>query len=38
MPAEIVIVAQVWVAVGRMEEAMSLLTEDVQYTHDNEPR
>ncbi len=38
MPAEIVIVAQVWVADGRMEEAMGLLTEDVQYTHDNEPR
>ena len=38
MAAEIVIVAQVWVADGRMEEAMSLLTEDVQYTHDNEPR
>ena len=23
---------------GRMEEAMGLLTEDVQFTHDNEPR
>ena len=38
MPAEIVIVAQVWVAEGRMAEALELLREDVEYTHYNEPR
>jgi quinol monooxygenase YgiN len=38
MPAEIVIIAQVWVAQGRMDEALELLREDVVYTHDNEPR
>jgi len=37
MPAEIVIVAQVWVAEGRLEEALELLREDVEYTHANEP-
>lgn len=37
MPAQIVIVAQVWVAEGRMDEALGLLGEDVSYTHDNEP-
>ena len=38
MPAQIVIIAQVWVAEGRMDEALRLLSEDVTYTHENEPK
>lgn len=37
MPAEIVIVADVWIREEHLERVLELLREDVEYTHDNEP-
>jgi quinol monooxygenase YgiN len=37
MPAEIVIVAQLWVAEDRLEEVLDLMRRDVEYTHEHEP-
>jgi quinol monooxygenase YgiN len=37
MPAEIVIVANVWVLEENLERVLELLRQDVEYTHDNEP-
>jgi quinol monooxygenase YgiN len=37
MPAEIVIVAQVWIAEENLEKTLDLLRQDVEYTHENEP-
>src|SRR3954451_12825058 len=37
MPAEIVIVAQVWIAEENLDKTLDLLRQDVEYTHENEP-
>jgi quinol monooxygenase YgiN len=36
-PAEIVIVANVWVKEEHLERVLELLEQDVVYTHENEP-
>lgn len=37
MPAEIVIVAQLWVAEDRIDEITDLMRRCVEYTHEHEP-
>lgn len=37
MPAEIVIIANVWITEENLPVVLDLLKEDVEYTHDNEP-
>jgi quinol monooxygenase YgiN len=37
MPAEIVIIANVWAREDRLDRLVELLREDVEFTHDNEP-
>ncbi len=37
MPAEIVIIANVWAREDRLERLLEVLEEDVVFTHENEP-
>jgi quinol monooxygenase YgiN len=37
MPAEIVIIANVWAREDRLDRLLEVLREDVEFTHSNEP-